>query len=420
MKSQIRLDMTRDGLRIQIVDEQNRPMFDSGSAVVKPYMRELLREIGQVLADVPNRITLEGHTDAQPFIGGERGYSNWELSSDRANASRRELVAGGLPEDRMLRVQGLASSMLFDADEPTQPDEPAHQHHRDEPRCRGPPAPHGARAAEPEARRRRRDGRPRRVDRAAVADPRRADALAMSTDAADLRFLIVDDFSTMRRIVRGLLKEIGYDNADEAGDGAVALQMLRGAHVRLRRHRHRHAQHGRLRAAPAIKADDSLKHLPVLMVTAEARKDDIVRAAQAGAAALHRQAVHARDARGESCARPAPQLRPRHGLSDAGAATGRAPEALAPSATLARGRRPSRPITSAAAPCRRRGSRRWTASRRRSSPGRCRRDSSAHMILPPLAVAVSVPPETVVSVALPPPALICCFSAAASILPATT
>ena len=98
--------MTRDGLRIQIVDEQNRPMFDSGSAVVKPYMRELLRDIGQVLADVPNRITLEGHTDAQPFVGGDRGYSNWELSSDRANASRRELVAGGMPEDRMLLVQG--------------------------------------------------------------------------------------------------------------------------------------------------------------------------------------------------------------------------------------------------------------------------------------------------------------------------
>jgi len=121
MKSQIRLDMTRDGLRIQIVDEQSRPMFDSGSAVVKPYMRELLREIGHVLSDVPNRITLEGHTDAQPFSGGERGYSNWELSSDRANASRREIVTGGLPEDRMLLVQGLASSNLFVPAEPTHP-----------------------------------------------------------------------------------------------------------------------------------------------------------------------------------------------------------------------------------------------------------------------------------------------------------
>ena len=119
MKSQIRLEMTRDGLRIQIVDEQNRPMFDSGSAVVKPYMRDLLREIGAVLAEVPNRLTLEGHTDAQPFGGGERGYSNWELSSDRANASRRELGAGGLPGERVLLVQGLASSVPFDTQDPS-------------------------------------------------------------------------------------------------------------------------------------------------------------------------------------------------------------------------------------------------------------------------------------------------------------
>ncbi len=118
---QIRLDMTRDGLRIQIVDEHSRPMFDSGSAVLKPYMRELLHEIGSVLSEVPNRLTLEGHTDAQPFPGKERGYSNWELSSDRANASRRELIAGGLAEDRVLRVQGLASSQLFTPEEPDGP-----------------------------------------------------------------------------------------------------------------------------------------------------------------------------------------------------------------------------------------------------------------------------------------------------------
>ena len=121
LQSQIRLEMTRDGLRIQIVDEQSRAMFDSGSAVVKPYMRELLREIGAVLADVPNRLTLEGHTDAQPFGAGERGYSNWELSSDRANASRRELGLGGLPDDRVLLVQGMASSVLFEPADPLGP-----------------------------------------------------------------------------------------------------------------------------------------------------------------------------------------------------------------------------------------------------------------------------------------------------------
>jgi chemotaxis protein MotB len=119
--SQIRLDMTRDGLRIQIVDEQNRPMFDSGSAVVRPTMRELLRSIASVLAEVPNMVTLEGHTDAKPFAAGERSYGNWELSADRANASRRELAAGGLPEDRVLRVQGLASSQLLVREDPLDP-----------------------------------------------------------------------------------------------------------------------------------------------------------------------------------------------------------------------------------------------------------------------------------------------------------
>ena len=125
MSAQIRLDMTADGLRIQIIDQDQRPMFASGSEVVQPHMRELLREVGAVLADVPNRLTLEGHTDAVPFSGSaegrERGYSNWELSADRANASRRELLAGGLPEEQVLRVQGLAASNPFDRTDATAP-----------------------------------------------------------------------------------------------------------------------------------------------------------------------------------------------------------------------------------------------------------------------------------------------------------
>ncbi|MBW8778337.1 MAG: flagellar motor protein MotB [Burkholderiales bacterium] len=121
LSSQIRLDMTRDGLRIQIVDDQNRPMFASGSATIAPYMKDLLRAIGSVLVEVPNRLTLEGHTDAQLYPGGDRGYGNWELSSDRANASRRELIAGGLTDDRVLRVQGLASSQPFDDKDPLAP-----------------------------------------------------------------------------------------------------------------------------------------------------------------------------------------------------------------------------------------------------------------------------------------------------------
>jgi chemotaxis protein MotB len=113
-KKQLLIDITSEGLRIQIVDEKNRPMFSSGSAVMQPYAREILAEIAKVLNDVPNTISLSGHTDAVPYSGGERGYSNWELSADRANASRRELVAGGIEEGKILRVVGLASAVPFD------------------------------------------------------------------------------------------------------------------------------------------------------------------------------------------------------------------------------------------------------------------------------------------------------------------
>jgi len=120
-KSQLLIDITLDGLRIQIVDEQNRPMFASGSSVLQPYTRVILREIATVLNEVPNRVSISGHTDARPYGGGERGYSNWELSADRANASRRELVAGGMEEKKIARVVGLSSSVLFDAGDPHSP-----------------------------------------------------------------------------------------------------------------------------------------------------------------------------------------------------------------------------------------------------------------------------------------------------------
>ena len=120
-KNQLLIDITTEGLRVQIVDEQNRPMFAIGSSQLQPYTREILREIGKVLNDVPNRLTLSGHTDAKPYSGGDRGYSNWELSADRANAARRELLGGGMAEDRIARVIGLGSAVLLDADDPTNP-----------------------------------------------------------------------------------------------------------------------------------------------------------------------------------------------------------------------------------------------------------------------------------------------------------
>jgi chemotaxis protein MotB len=120
MKSQIRLDMTRDGLRIQIVDEQNRPMFALAKTDLQPYTREILRVIGVVLNEVPNRIGLSGHTDSTPYLS-DVGYSNWELSTERANASRRELILGGMNENKILRVVGLASAANLDRQDPFNP-----------------------------------------------------------------------------------------------------------------------------------------------------------------------------------------------------------------------------------------------------------------------------------------------------------
>jgi chemotaxis protein MotB len=117
-KKQMLLDITSEGLRIQIVDEQNRPMFDSASADLKPYTRDILRQIGKALNGVTSRISLAGHTDASQFSGGEKGFSNWELSANRANASRRELVVGGMDDSKVLRVVGLASTVPFDKNDP--------------------------------------------------------------------------------------------------------------------------------------------------------------------------------------------------------------------------------------------------------------------------------------------------------------
>ncbi|HEX2603451.1 MAG TPA: flagellar motor protein MotB [Oxalicibacterium sp.] len=119
--NQLLIDITSEGLRIQIVDEKNRPMFALAKAELQPYTKVILHELAPMLNDIPNRISLSGHTDATPYSNGEKSYSNWELSSDRANASRRELVAGGLEESKVLRVVGLSSAVLFDASNPYNP-----------------------------------------------------------------------------------------------------------------------------------------------------------------------------------------------------------------------------------------------------------------------------------------------------------
>jgi chemotaxis protein MotB len=120
-RPQLLIDITPEGLRIQIVDSGNRPMFDRSSAIVMSYMRTILRAIGPVLNEQPNKITLSGHTDSTLYTQGDKSYSNWELSADRANASRRELIAGGMQDAKVLRVMGVASSMPFSQEDPLAP-----------------------------------------------------------------------------------------------------------------------------------------------------------------------------------------------------------------------------------------------------------------------------------------------------------
>lgn len=119
-KDQLLIDITDEGLRIQIVDRSGRPMFDSGRAELKYYTQELLFELAKTLGSVNNKLSLTGHTDATPF-NGRPGYTNWELSADRANTARRALVAGGVRSEQIARVVGLSDSVLFDTDNPTAP-----------------------------------------------------------------------------------------------------------------------------------------------------------------------------------------------------------------------------------------------------------------------------------------------------------
>ena len=119
-KDQLLLDLTSEGLRIQIVDKQNRPMFDTGSNTLKNYTAAILRELSGFINQVPNRISISGHTDNAPYSRDDQ-YGNWELSADRANAARRALLAGGMSGDKIARVVGLAASVPFDKQHPDAP-----------------------------------------------------------------------------------------------------------------------------------------------------------------------------------------------------------------------------------------------------------------------------------------------------------
>lgn len=119
-KDQILMDVSRDGLRIQITDTANRPMFDLGSARLQSYFEDILYLMADTIRAVPNKISVGGHTDAKPYAG-DSDFGNWELSASRANAARRALSAGGLDDEKIARVAGYASSALFDRADPYSP-----------------------------------------------------------------------------------------------------------------------------------------------------------------------------------------------------------------------------------------------------------------------------------------------------------
>ena len=117
-KEQLQLDITIEGLRIQMMDDEARPMFDVGSARLKSYAAEMLRTIGATVAQVPNRVSVAGHTDSRTYSTGRTEYSNWELSADRANAARRALASRMARDVKFGRVVGLADSVPYDRENP--------------------------------------------------------------------------------------------------------------------------------------------------------------------------------------------------------------------------------------------------------------------------------------------------------------
>jgi chemotaxis protein MotB len=117
LSKQVMIDNTPEGLRIQLVDQDGRPMFKQGTNEPMPYTKRLLQEVGRIIDRLPNRVSISGHTEGTPFEG-PGGVTNWELSSSRANAARALLASGGLVQDRIYEVAGKAGS------EPLLPEDP--------------------------------------------------------------------------------------------------------------------------------------------------------------------------------------------------------------------------------------------------------------------------------------------------------
>jgi chemotaxis protein MotB len=123
LKEQLHMDIVDDGLRIQLIDNKSKPMFDVGSDKVNPDFLPILTNIAKLVNTVSNKITIQGHTDASPYQNPEElDYTNWELSSQRANAARRALVKAGMDETKVVTVSGHSSTQLLDPNNPLNPE----------------------------------------------------------------------------------------------------------------------------------------------------------------------------------------------------------------------------------------------------------------------------------------------------------
>ena len=120
LEKNLKIDQTEDGIRIQLLDQEKVSMFPSGSAALNPRSKELLEKVAEVVKLLPNKIEISGHTDAKPYAGGDN-YTNWELSADRANASRRVLVGAGISPDRLTMIKGRADTDPFVKADPFDP-----------------------------------------------------------------------------------------------------------------------------------------------------------------------------------------------------------------------------------------------------------------------------------------------------------
>lgn len=120
LKEQLKIDVTPNGLQVQILDDRKKPMFGAGVDLPRDYASKLIKEVGSVLANSSNKISIAGHTDSSGYHD-EAEYTNWELSADRANAARRLLLQGGVKADRIAQAVGMADTVPFDKENPYNP-----------------------------------------------------------------------------------------------------------------------------------------------------------------------------------------------------------------------------------------------------------------------------------------------------------